>query len=83
MPPQSETVCGDCITDDELTLLLGPVIGFILSVFLERTAKEPASSRRDDWLRALEMARSPFVVRNINPDTNGRYAALRVLGLAE
>lgn len=80
-PPPPRRVCGNCITDDELERELGPVAAFVLGVHIERTLREPGSPQRDNWLRTLEMARTPFIVVNNDPDDTNRGDALRAVGL--
>lgn len=79
--PQSERVCGECLTDSEIARELGPIAEFVTGVMIQNTAKEKASPQRDEWIRALDMVRTAFMVRNNNPDGHNRRAALKALGL--
>lgn len=75
----AERACGDCITDLEIALMLSPVVEYVLSYFIDESAKEPESERRNEWIKSLEMARTMFIVRNI--PQNNRPAAIKALGL--
>lgn len=79
-PPKAERVCGNCLTDREIMLQLGPVADFAISALIKDASENP-SPNEVECLIALELARSFFRVRNNNPDNNNRRAAIRALGL--
>jgi len=47
MPPSSENVCGNCLTDDEIVRELSTVVEFVLGVFIKNIQKESATPSRD------------------------------------
>jgi len=76
-PFQSEAVCADCITNDQIVRLLNPmVVEFVLGHLIKQAP--------DDSMKvALECARTYFMVRNNEPagSDRGRRVALKALGL--
>lgn len=76
--PQSEHVCGKCITDEEICLELAPVVDFVLSAMLSQGAANGADG---EYLKSLEIARAYFHVYNNEDDSWSRSAAVRAAGL--
>lgn len=73
-PQTTERVCGACMTDREILLQVGPIAEFALSAIIKLEPSSPL-------VVSLETARTFFMVRNNDPDSNrGRQAALRAIG---
>lgn len=77
-PPKIEHVCGDCIKDFEFSMMLTPVVEFVLSGMIRDVAKQKESDWRNQQLTRLESVRAYFTVLNYKHDN--RSAALRALG---
>jgi hypothetical protein len=72
----TEHVCGQCLTDSELSRFLHPVAEFVLSTIINESTHVSAAT-----IVALETVRAIFRVRNNFPEQSNRHAALKALGL--
>jgi hypothetical protein len=77
--PMSERVCGNCITDNELLLEIGPIAEFALSVLIQNGREHP-SPNQNGVMAALETAKAHFIVRRNDSNSTSRNAALRAVG---
>lgn len=79
IPTQAEQVCGECINDTEIAMILGPAVEYILGVYIDGAFTQvPETVRRAEWVKLLERVRAIFAVRGIE---GNRAAAVRALGL--